>query len=100
MPKSRLQLHRPARGKAVLLAVCCPVQQCLSGGRGGGKGRSAACPALQEPELTPCQQFLSCLLQSVLLGTLHAISSQEESLLSIVLLDIMPLTSLYASLCV
>lgn len=31
--------------------------------------------------------------QSVLLGTLHTISSQEESIISIVLLDIMPLNS-------
>lgn len=36
------------------------------------------------------------LLQTFLLGTLHAISSQEESIISIEILDIMPLTSWYA----
>lgn len=35
-------------------------------------------------------------MQTVLLGTLHSISSQEESIISIEILDIMPLTSWYA----
>lgn len=66
----------------------------------GCKGRSAACPALQEPGLIPRQhQFLSRLVPSVLLGTVGAVSSQEESIIAIVFLDIMPFTSPYALRC-